>query len=396
MQVHVLGGMSALSRGFLADQMESLLGLLAEFGAVTAGKNPAVTPLGTWAMERLDAELPRAVGPDAEAAEAITAVAMAAAADRWYIAQGWLGVRKPADAVRELLKAADLLPAWLRDAAATMGTMTGEDGLPGWHAIAGNAPAWPNSARLARAELYDWGQAPEPSLEERGWLGAEAAAAALLARGEAWPEGCGPDEALCRLWEAAGGGPLDIGALLAMVRATGHPEAEAVAVAVTALAESGAALTVTQVVDLKVTLWRSSPPLWRIVRMPLAATLGELHRAIQVLFGWDGDHLHAFTVADARYSDPLFDLEETADEEAVRLRDAFPATARKPVRYEYDFGAGWVHEVTRTSSSPVAPGEAVPRCLSFSGDNPVEYWNEDEVANPAPFDMAKVNAALAE
>jgi hypothetical protein len=49
MQVHVLGGMSALSRGFLADQVESLLGLLAEFGAVTAGREPAVTPLGAWA-----------------------------------------------------------------------------------------------------------------------------------------------------------------------------------------------------------------------------------------------------------------------------------------------------------------------------------------------------------
>jgi Plasmid pRiA4b ORF-3-like protein len=396
MQVHVLGGVSALSRGFLVDHVESLLGLLTEFGAVTAGREPTVTPLGAWAMERLDAELPRAVGPGAEAAEAITAVAMAAAADRWHIAQGWLGSRKPADAVRELLKAADPLPAWLRDAAATIGEMTGEDGLPGWQAIAGNSAAWPNSARLARAELYDWGQAPEPSPEERAWLGAEAAAAALPARGEAWPEGCGPDEALCRLWEAAGGGPLDIGALLAMVRATGHPEAEAVAVAVAELVESGAALTAAQVVDLKVTLWRSSPPLWRTVRMPLAATLGDLHRAIQVLFGWDGDHLHAFTVADVGYSDPFFDLEETADEEAVRLRDAFPTSARKPVRYEYDFGAGWVHEVTRMGSSRLAPGEAVPRCLSFSGDNPVEYWNEDEPVNPAPFNMAKVNAALAD
>jgi Plasmid pRiA4b ORF-3-like protein len=77
--------------------------------------------------------------------------------------------------------------------------------------------------------------------------------------------------------------------------------------------------------------------------------------------------VHAFTVADVRYSDPFFDLEETASEEAVRLRDAFPASARKPVRYEYDFGAGWVHEVTRTGAS----------------------------RRPGPFDMAKVNAALA-
>jgi hypothetical protein len=73
---------------------------------------------------------------------------------------------------------------------------------------------------------------------------------------------------------------------------------------VAAFAESGAPLTAAQAVDLKVTLWRSSPPLWRTVRMP-AATLGDLHRAIQVLFDWDGDHLHAFTVADVRYSDPF-------------------------------------------------------------------------------------------
>jgi hypothetical protein len=72
LQVDVLGGMSAFSRGFLADQVGSLLGLLAEFGAVTAGKEPAVTPLGEWAMERLEADLPRGVSPGATATEAIT------------------------------------------------------------------------------------------------------------------------------------------------------------------------------------------------------------------------------------------------------------------------------------------------------------------------------------
>lgn len=347
-------------------------------------------------MEQLDAGLPRMVSSGATAAEAITAVAAAAAPDRWPMAQGWLCARNPADAVRELLAAADPMSAWLRDAAVTMAAMTGEDGLPGWHAIAQDTAAWPNSARLARSELHDWRRAPEPSAADLAWLGAEAAAAALLARGEAWPEDGGADEALCRLWETTGGGPLDIGALLDTARASGHPETDSVAVAVTSLAESGAALTVGQVVDLKVTLWRSSPPLWRIVRMPLAATLGDLHRAIQVLFGWDGEHLHAFTIEGAAYSDPYFDLEETADEDAVRLRDAFPPSVRKPARYEYDFGANWVHEITRTRSSRLALGEVVPRCLSFSGDNPVEYWNEDEPVVTGPFDIAKVNCVLAD
>ena len=64
-------------------------------------------------------------------------------------------------------------------------------------------------------------------------------------------------------------------------------------------------------------------------------------------------------------------------------------------RSEYDFGVGRVHEVTRAGSSRLPLGEAVPRCLSFSGDNPVEYWNEHEPVNSEPFDMAGVNAAFA-
>jgi hypothetical protein len=114
-------------------------------------------------MERLEADLPHGVSPGATATEAITAVAVARASDRCHMAQEWLCGRKPADAVRELLAAADPLLAWLRDAVATMAAMTGEDGLPGWHAIAGNATAWPSSTRLARAELHKWGRAPEPS-----------------------------------------------------------------------------------------------------------------------------------------------------------------------------------------------------------------------------------------
>ena len=41
------------------------------------------------------------------------------------------------------------------------------------------------------------------------------------------------------------------------------------------------------------TLKRWSPAIWRSVRLPVTATLGDLHWVIQILFGWDGDHLHA-------------------------------------------------------------------------------------------------------
>ena len=54
--------------------------------------------------------------------------------------------------------------------------------------------------------------------------------------------------------------------------------------------------------------------------MPATATLGDLHVVIQVLFGWDGDHLHLFQIGKKQYSDPFVNLEETGDEDAVRIR----------------------------------------------------------------------------
>jgi hypothetical protein len=61
--------------------------------------------------------------------------------------------------------------------------------------------------------------------------------------------------------------------------------------------------------------------------MPLAATLGDLHQAIHVLFGWDGDHLHAFTVADMRYSASLA-VESVRRWWRLAGRDACPRATR--------------------------------------------------------------------
>ena len=117
----------------------------------------------------------------------------------------------------------------------------------------------------------------------------------------------GPDEALNRVWESMPGADLDV--RLAAVRGTGHPEAAALAGAVAEFAASGAVLSIEQVAELKVSLARARPPIWRRVRLPAAATLADLHQVIQVLFGWDGDHLHLFRVGKKQYADQFTGLE---------------------------------------------------------------------------------------
>ena len=159
------------------------------------------------------------------------------------------------------------------------------------------------------------------------------------------------DEALCCLWERVPG--TDVDDRLAAIRSSGHPAAAEVAGAVADLIASGVPLTIDQAMQLKVQLKYFKPPIWRSVAVPSLATPGDLHRVIQIVFGWDGDHLHAFGVGGRNYSDPSFGLEETGEEEDVRLRDAF--RGKVTVGYEYDFGASWQHEITLQKVLPLDP-----------------------------------------
>jgi Plasmid pRiA4b ORF-3-like protein len=103
---------------------------------------------------------------------------------------------------------------------------------------------------------------------------------------------------------------------LAEVQATGHPNAAGLSRAVAEFAASGAPLSIAPVAELKVSLTGSHPLIWRRIHVPVTATLTDLHDAIQVLFGWDGDHLDVFRAGKKQYSYPFMNLEGTVDEGA--------------------------------------------------------------------------------
>src|SRR5260370_29454279 len=92
--------------------------------------------------------------------------------------------------------------------------------------------------------------------------------------------------------------------------------------ALTEFIAPGVPRSIDQGMQLKVTLKHTKPAIWRSVRLPVIATLADLHWVIQLLFGWDGDHLHAFRVGRRAYSDPFFALEDAADEDDIRVRAA--------------------------------------------------------------------------
>jgi hypothetical protein len=361
--------------------LAGLVALLAGFGAVAGDRGrPAITPLGRWAAEHLAAGLAGPADPGWPAGEMIAEAARFGDEEQQYhVARAWLAGRGPVQAARDILAAAEGMSPLRRSVAVRLVDGLGDDALPAWREAAAARCVGPH----ARAVLAGWDQGSEPDDADWEWLGVEAAAAAL--------EDKGPDEALSRVWESMPGADLDD--RLVAVRATGHPDAGPLARAVAEFAASGAPRSVDQVAQLKVALARARPSIWRRVLLPATATLGDLHEVIQVLFGWDGDHLHVFGVGKKRYGDPFVNLEGTGDEQAVRIRDAM--TAGGTIAYTYDLGACWEHEITLEKTVPRDHSQVYPVCVEFRGDSPVEYWSEEEPEEPAPFGMKEVNRRLA-
>lgn len=359
-----------------------LLALLDEFGAVAGdvGK-PVISPLGRWAAGNLAVGLPGLADPGLSAAEMIAEAArFSDETQQGHVARGWLAGREPAEAAREILTAADGMSPLLRNVAVAAVERLGEEALPAWRDMAGARCVGP----FARAVLSSWEQGPEPSDADWRWLAVEAAAVAL--------DDKGPDAALSSVWESTSGADLD--ARLAVIRATCHPDAEALAGAVAEFASSGAQRSIDQVADLKVSLANFRPPIWRRVQLPVTASLGDLHEVIQLLFGWDGDHLYLFRAGKKEYGNPFAGLERMQDDQTIRIQDAM-VLGDGALTYTYDFGAWWEHEVTLKRTLARDRGQNYPVCVAYEGDSPVEYWSDDDPVECEPFDQAEVNRKLA-
>lgn len=119
-------------------------------------------------------------------------------------------------------------------------------------------------------------------------------------------------------------------------------DAAAYGAALDATAAPGA--TQTAVLQLKVTLRGSKPPIWRRLRVPASTTLAAFHQVLQAAFGWQDEHLHVFGVGERRYAPGWFELADTDASERVRLSSVCGVPGAKLV-YEYDMGDSWLHDV---------------------------------------------------
>jgi hypothetical protein len=117
---------------------------------------------------------------------------------------------------------------------------------------------------------------------------------------------------------------------------------------------------------LNVAIRNATPPIWRRLQVPAAATFADLHEVIQGAFGWQHAHLHRFNSAGRRFSpEPSGGGFGPAveDESDVPLREVLRATGDEAV-YWYDFGDDWYHDVL---VEEVLPASTVAHAVCTGG-----------------------------
>jgi hypothetical protein len=132
---------------------------------------------------------------------------------------------------------------------------------------------------------------------------------------------------------------------------------------------------------LKITLRGSKPPIWRRVEVPSDITLERLHEIVQAAFGWDGYHMWVFETPAGEYGLP--DPELGHLDAARRKLVAVAPRKGSRLRYTYDFGDDWEHEILVEEVADAEPAVAYPRCLAGRRACPPEdcggIWGYDEL-----------------
>ncbi len=130
---------------------------------------------------------------------------------------------------------------------------------------------------------------------------------------------------------------------------------------------------------LRVVLADIEPALWRDLAVPSDLTLAELHEVLQIAFGWHNGHLHQFIIHDPAAgkrgemyaADPVFDLGSGKNSHDLVLDQVCPA-AKATLRYQYDLGDDWMHQITVMSVGAPKAGAAYPTCTDGDRNGPME------------------------
>jgi hypothetical protein len=138
-------------------------------------------------------------------------------------------------------------------------------------------------------------------------------------------------------------------------------------------------MTTRRLLRFMIALRDVEPLVWRRIEVPSTYSFWDLHVGIQDAMGWQDYHLHAFRVRDLQSGD----VEEIGIPDPDGFGPDFVAGWERQIadyfrqvgdaaEYEYDFGDGWVHQVTLEAIGNRQVGVKYPRCLDGARACPPE------------------------
>lgn len=91
---------------------------------------------------------------------------------------------------------------------------------------------------------------------------------------------------------------------------------------------------------------RGIKDVWRRIAVPATVRLSAFHHVIQGAMGWRDCHLHEFTARNGqRFGVPEHDEFEPPQDEHEHKLEEFLGKPGDTLKYTYDFGDGWEHEI---------------------------------------------------
>src|SRR3989338_5198032 len=126
----------------------------------------------------------------------------------------------------------------------------------------------------------------------------------------------------------------------------------------------------TAILQLKVFVDGIMPRIWRRFLVKDTSTFHDLHKALQVLFGWSDSHLYAFYVAKEELGIPDDFRENFLNAKKIRLKDKL--SLKQKFGYVYDFGDNWEHVLTVEKAFDAKDAAPVPRCVGGERSVPPE------------------------
>ena len=143
------------------------------------------------------------------------------------------------------------------------------------------------------------------------------------------------------------------------------------------MAQRGVPVTGT-VYQLRVVLAGISPMVWRRLLVPAETSIAGLHAIMQTAFGWSDEHLHRFTIHAVEYG--LWrpgSAGFSRDARQVRLA-GFGLRPGERFTYEYNFFAGWRHDIRVEHVLPRSPRRRYPACTGGARQAPPEDCGSPE------------------